>query len=111
MSCEETGVCEPAASLIKRLGGPREVARGIRVYSITGDGDRRARSLNHSTVFRWTVPTSRGGTGGVIPVKYWPAIIKLGREHDQAVSIDDLSPRVAQALKQVTGQHSAGQVA
>lgn len=105
MSTEETGSCEPAFSLLKRLGGPREVARGVRIYSITDDGDRRARSLNHSTVFRWAIPVERGGTGGVIPVKYWPAIIKLGRERGMEVGIDDLAPAVAQALRHAAGGH------
>lgn len=45
--------CEPAASLIKRLGGPSKLAAGI--------------SVPVHTVQRWQRETARGGTGGAIP--------------------------------------------
>lgn len=102
-----TGTCEPAASLIRRLGGAHEVARGIRQLSISRRGDRRDVQMNPSSVLRWAVASDRGGTGGVIPLSHWPAIILLGKEKGITVTINDLSERVARALREATCQASS----
>ena len=101
-----TGTCEPAASLIRRLGGAHEVARGVRILSISHRGDRRDVQLNPSSVLRWAVASDRGGTGGVIPLRHWPAIILLGKEKGITLTIDDLSERVARAFREATCQAS-----
>jgi hypothetical protein len=58
--------CEPAASIIKALGGVRSVARFM--------------SLTPETVSQWNRPADRGGLGGFIPRRHWPAILTLAKE-------------------------------
>lgn len=47
---------DPAASIIRRLGGVDIVAR--------------ERKVDRTRVFRWMYPVERGGTGGVIPPRH-----------------------------------------
>ncbi|MEK9811399.1 MAG: hypothetical protein VW362_13180 [Candidatus Nanopelagicales bacterium] len=90
--------CEPAYGLIRKLGGCEQVAMFIRRHGI-----RQARAMNRVAVYRWTVSQGRGGTGGQIPAKHWAALIKAGREElGIVVSIDDLSPAVAEQLQAST---------
>lgn len=68
-------------------------------------GVRQARAMNRSNVYRWTLCQDNGGTGGQIPAKYWAALIRAGREElNIAVTIEDLSPPLAQELAQTGGQ-------
>lgn len=54
--------CQPAASIIVAMGGLSAVARTAEV-SVT-------------SVQRWRLPTSKGGTGGIIPAKYHTRLMK-----------------------------------
>lgn len=92
--------CEPAYSLVRRMGGPEAVASAIRADSITVAGDRRAIMVNRSSVCRWYCTRDTGGTGGIIPLRYWPAIIRLGRTQGVTVTVADLSPAIANALQE-----------
>ena len=93
------GRCEPAASLVTKLGGPSAVAAAIRRHTV--GPDQRARQVSPSTVLRWTMPiTAKDGRGGHIPLKYWSAIIRAGREIGITITIADLNTHVAQALKE-----------
>jgi hypothetical protein len=56
----------PANQIINRLGGVYPVARAL--------------SVNPSTVFRWTIPSDRGGTDGVIPAKRQRELLRLAQE-------------------------------
>lgn len=89
--------CEPAFSIIHRLGGHAQVALYIRRYGV-----QQARAMNRSTVYAWTRepnPDGTGGTGGYIPSKHWPAIIKAAREHHGIeLTVSDFSPPLADAL-------------
>ncbi|MFZ5697755.1 MAG: hypothetical protein ACOY9J_03380 [Pseudomonadota bacterium] len=92
---EPEGRCEPAYSLIRRLGGYAEVAAMVRRHGIC-----QARAMNRSGVYRWQMPREAGGQAGVIPAKHWAALIKGGAEIGVKVTVWDLSPRVAEALEQ-----------
>lgn len=89
--------CEPAYSLIQKMGGYSQVAEYIRRYGVT-----QARATNRSTVYAWTRrpgPDGTGGTGGYIPAKHWPALIRAARDHHGLVlSVADFSSNLAQAL-------------
>ena len=91
----ECGRCEPAGSLVERLGGPAEVARAIRALR-----DRPTMFLNRATVYRWTVSKDNGGTDGEIPVKYWSLLIKVGRGKGITVSVGDMSRRAVAAMRE-----------
>lgn len=56
---------EPARSIIGRLGGVDVVA------SITGK--------HRTNVFRWMYPPNRGGTGGMIPLREIPKLLKFAK--------------------------------
>lgn len=91
---DHAGRCEPAHGLIQRLGGYSQVALYVRRYGVN-----QSRAMNRSTVYRWTVSTDEGGTGGYIPAKHWPALIKAARDHhSMALTVHDFSPSLANAL-------------
>jgi hypothetical protein len=54
--------CQPAASVISVMGGLSAVANAAEV-SVT-------------SVQRWRLPSSKGGTGGIIPAKYHKRLIE-----------------------------------
>lgn len=74
---------EPAASLIKRLGGAQVVSEGTGV----------AVSLVH----RWTYPRENGGTGGFIPRKRIPVIEELARKRGVDLTAGDFLPMNGEA--------------
>src|SRR5262245_5605032 len=57
--------CEPAFSIMKRFGGPKEVAR------ITG--------VTVTVPYHWRMPVERGGTGGWIPRKHHTRLLTYAR--------------------------------
>jgi hypothetical protein len=69
---------EPAASIIKNLGGDTVVA------SITG--------VHRTRVANWKRPKEAGGTGGAIPFRHVPALIKAANDQGIALSADDFLP-------------------
>jgi hypothetical protein len=95
-------VCETTRNLINRLGGPEAVAAGVRRYASTQEGDRRTRGLDRATVSRWASRSGHKGKAAGIPLKYWAALIYLGKEKGITVTINDLSPVVARALNTIT---------
>jgi len=56
---------EPAASIIRLLGGPTAIARGIGVH--------------RTRVSNWPRPRTKGGTDGHIPQKHHTAILHLAK--------------------------------
>lgn len=69
---------EPAASIIKRLGGEAKVSE------ITG----RA----YTAPYRWQHPIEKGGTGGLIPQKLHRALLDHARANGIALSAADFLP-------------------
>ena len=57
---------EPAASIIKRLGGENIVS------SATGTA--------YTAPYRWQAALEKGGTGGRIPSKHIPTLLEFARE-------------------------------
>lgn len=68
--------CEPAASLISKFGGLREVA-GIAGVSIT-------------QVQRWRLPKKNGGTGGAVPHWHHGKFRDAAREREIPLKANDL---------------------
>jgi hypothetical protein len=58
--------CEPAYSIVIRLGGDLAVARRVGVYK--------------KSVWKWHAPKRQGGTGGKIPRKRWPALLAMAAD-------------------------------
>lgn len=100
MATEETKRCEPAHTLVIRLGGPLAVSKFVQGDSLTAQGDRRGTMLSVSQVSRWSTPRHAGGTSGCIPLRYWPALIRMARSQGIILTIADLSDRVADALQE-----------
>ena len=67
---------EPAYSVIQRLGGKSEVAERL--------------NLDKSTLSRWCQPRPEG-TGGMIPQRHWPELMKLAREKKVRIKIEELA--------------------
>lgn len=57
--------CEPAYTVIERLGGRPAVAKAL--------------GLSTAALCRWCCPRPRG-TAGNIPVRHWSAILKLAEK-------------------------------
>lgn len=97
---EQRERCEPAYSLVKRLGGPLAISTFVQADALTKAGDRRAIMLSPSAVCRWSIPRHAGGSSGCIPLRYWPALIRMARAQGIILTIADLSDRVADALQE-----------
>lgn len=65
----------PAYDVIQRLGGKTEVAERL--------------NLDKSTLSRWCQPRPEG-TGGQIPQRHWPELMKLAREKKVRIKIEEL---------------------
>lgn len=63
--------CEPAATVVRALGGVRRAAQLIGVSA--------------ETCSQWNRPAERRGTGGFVPPRFWPTILsaaKTERAHE-----------------------------
>lgn len=74
---------EPAKHIIYALGGPSEVSR------ITG--------AHRTRVSNWMRKKEDGGTGGVIPFKYAPALLAAAKDRDVQLSAEDFLPKTEAA--------------
>jgi hypothetical protein len=73
---------EPAASIIKKLGGEAVVA------AVTGRAD--------TAPYRWQYSREKGGTDGLIPQKYHLALLEYAGQHGIDLSAADFLPRARQ---------------
>ncbi|MCP4304181.1 MAG: helix-turn-helix domain-containing protein [bacterium] len=69
---------EPASSIIQKLGGPSRIAREVGVH--------------RTRVSNWQRPRDVGGTGGLIPQKHIPTLLRLARENGVALAADEFLP-------------------
>lgn len=67
------GRCEPARSIVRRLGGVSATASIIGVYP--------------SSVSRWM---TKDGTAGMVPQKHWKDILKHAAERNIKITLEDL---------------------
>jgi hypothetical protein len=66
---------DPAKTIIERLGGVDEVA------ALTG--------AHRTRVFRWMYPSNRGGTGGVIPQRYFRVLLDHAESNGILMTADE----------------------
>jgi hypothetical protein len=69
---------EPAASIIKKLGGEMVVSR------VTG--------TKRVAPYRWCYSRERGGTGGLIPQRHHRKILEYARENGIPLTSDEFLP-------------------
>lgn len=67
---------DPAYSVVEKLGGKAAVAERLK--------------LDKSTLSRWCQPRPMG-TGGIIPQRYWPALIAMAREQGVDITVEELA--------------------
>lgn len=68
---------EPAYTVIEKLGGKSTVANQL--------------GLSKAQMTRWCAPTDAGGTGGVIPQKYWVQLMQMARVHRVRLTLKELA--------------------
>jgi len=68
--------CEPAYSVLERLGGKGPVSAHL--------------GLDRSTLSRWCSERP-GGTGGMIPQQHWPKLLSMARRYDIRIKLADLA--------------------
>jgi hypothetical protein len=66
---------EPAATIVRNLGGPTAVALYL--------------GLHRTRVSNWSRPKESGGTGGIIPQKHIPALLILADQIGVALALGD----------------------
>jgi hypothetical protein len=71
--------CEPAYSIIRKLGGDSHVAQ------ICGLQDR-------TSPYRWTRPRSLKGSDGLVPSKYVPVLLSYAKRKGIKLSAQDFVP-------------------
>ena len=64
--------------------------KAIKAIKAFGNEDNLAKllKLNKSTVFRWTYPVERGGTGGYVPSRQIPRILLLAKKYGVDIKDD-----------------------
>ena len=67
-----------AGRIIEKFGGHKRLAAILGVH--------------RATIYRWTWPRERGGTGGVIPTKMVDRVIRAARVEGIFLSTSDLVP-------------------
>jgi hypothetical protein len=70
---------EPAATIIRLLGGVSAVAK--------------RRNLHRTRVSKWQAPRSAGGTDGAIPMKHIQDLIEMGRDIGVELTAEDFIPQ------------------
>lgn len=68
---------EPAYTVVTTLGGVRATAALL--------------DIDPSAVSRWITPKNKGGTGGVIPQRWWPAILRHAKYAKLELTVSDLA--------------------
>ena len=68
---------EPAYTVIEKLGGKTTVAESL--------------GLSKAQMSRWCTPADAGGTGGVIPQKYWARLMDMAREKRVRLTLKELA--------------------
>jgi hypothetical protein len=68
---------EPAYSVVTALGGVRSTASLL--------------DIDPSAVSRWMTDKKRGGSGGVIPQRYWASILRHAKYSKLDISLTDLA--------------------
>ena len=76
MSIQTIHILAPAFAIIERLGGKASVAESL--------------NLDKSTLSRWCQPKP-GGTGGLIPQRYWSALVLMARSKGVDISLQELA--------------------
>ena len=80
----QIGMLQPAHDIIAALGGNAAVGKRCNVA--------------RATVWKWSQPKERGGTGGIIPGEHANTIIEAGREIGLDVPLSTFVPGATEAL-------------
>jgi hypothetical protein len=67
---------QPAYDVVTMLGGVTKAATICGTYP--------------STVSRWLQPTSKKGSGGTDPLKYWQPILDYAKQHNIKIGLETL---------------------
>lgn len=78
-------ITNQAERIIAKFGGARRLAK------LMGQIDENE-GRKPASVYRWTYPRERGGTGGIIPAAALKTIMKLARIEGIVLSETDLYP-------------------
>lgn len=79
-----------ADSILARFGGPRRLVAALaRLADTTGDESKRR---NPATVYKWTYPRDKGGTGGYIPSSAWEDVRQAARLEGILLKPEDWFP-------------------
>lgn len=68
---------DPAYTVIEKLGGKSTVAEQL--------------GLSKAQMTRWCAPADAGGTGGVIPQKYWAQLMQMARLQRVRITLKELA--------------------
>lgn len=71
--------CDPAHSVIKKLGGVRALAREL--------------CLNPATVSKWQTTRAHKGTDGLIPARYHWSLLQLAKRRSIKLKAEELTQR------------------
>jgi len=66
----------PAYTVIQQLGGKTLVSKSL--------------DVDKSTLSRWCQPRP-AGTGGMIPQRHWPALLKIARRKGVPIGLEELA--------------------
>ncbi len=73
-----------AERILMKFGGPQRLARIFRAMG---------RSYHRVTLYKWTYPRAKGGTGGMIPTAAWGDVFDAARREGIYLTQEDMDPR------------------
>lgn len=73
-----------AERVLAKFGGARRLSALL---------DHLGRSKDPASIYKWTYPKERGGTGGVIPTSAWKDLILAARMEGILLTSDDMDCR------------------
>lgn len=72
-----------ARRLITKFGGESNMAKLLSEFT--------GRPVARSTIYRWTWPKSKGGTGGFVPARKWRTLMRLARQEGILLTPADIA--------------------
>lgn len=78
-----------AQRIVRKFGNARKLARALAQLK-----DEEYSTKNPSSVYRWMYAKENGGTGGIIPTRALPLVMRAARLEGIFLSREDLSPEV-----------------
>lgn len=81
---DTSAVPTQAERIIQKFGGARRLSLILNTLGL---------KRNTASIYKWTYPRAKGGTGGFIPTSAWPDLLRAARFEGIVISSREMDPR------------------